>query len=69
MTAVLSGDGSLTYDSGRHVIVTFSEDGAESEEVQYEDGTGTFSLNDEGQLVWQDDTGHAGDDTVFLHME
>ena len=70
MTASVSGDGgSISYDNGRLTTVTFSEEGTESEEVKYENGTGSFSLNSEGQLVWKDDVGHAGDDAVFVRAD
>ena len=70
MTATPSYDGSLLlYEDGRHSILTFSEDGTESEEVIYEDGSGSFTLNDEGQLVWQDNVDGAGDNTVFIRAD
>ena len=70
MTASVAGDGgSISYDNGRLTTVTFSEEGTESEEVKYENGTGSFSLNSEGQLVWKDDVGHAGDDAVFVRAD
>lgn len=70
MTASSSGnDGVLTYDDGKMSVITFSEDGTESEEVKYENGTGSFYLNDKHQLVWQDDVDHSGDDTVFIKAD
>ncbi len=67
MIATPSDDGaSLVYRNGKQVILTFSEDGSETADVRYENGTGSFSLNNLGQLVWQDDMDHAGDGTVFI---
>lgn len=66
MTAEAGNGGELRYDDGKLTIVTFREDNTSTEEVRYENGTGTFLLNSAGEIQWQDDMEHAGDDTVFV---
>ncbi len=68
MTAKPVSSHSLHYTNGKLVIHTFSEDGAESEVVKYENGTGTFILNSANEIMWQDDVDHAGSDTVFISI-
>ena len=47
-------------------ILTYKDDGElESEEVEYEDGTGTVVFNDDGTFTWHDDQSEYGEDMVF----
>lgn len=49
------------------VEYTFSEDGEDySEEVVYEDGEAVFSLDDAGNLIWDDKKENAGEGRVFV---
>ncbi len=66
MTAEASGSNVLKYNDGKLVILQFGNDGIETEELQYENGTGEFELLSTNELIWQDDIGHAGDDCVFI---
>lgn len=66
MTAEPISSHAIGYSNGKHYIVTFSEDGTESEELKYENGTGTFTLNSANEVMWQDDVDGAGTDTVFV---
>lgn len=47
----------LEYEGSSKAAVTFGEDGEEeSEEVEYEDGTGTLTFSHEGpSFTWHDD--------------
>ena len=69
MSATATGENEISYENGEHVIITFTSETESSEEVQYTNGTGRLYLNDAGQLVWQDDTGHAADETVFVDAD
>ena len=66
MTAHPAASNMLRYENCRHVILTLSEDGPETEELQYENGTGTLTLLSTNELQWQDNTGHAADDALFV---
>lgn len=66
MTARPAASNVLRYEDCRHSILTFAEDGAETETLQYENGCGEFSLTSTNELLWQDETGHAADDTPFI---
>lgn len=66
MTARPAASNMLRYENCRHVLLTLREDGPETEELQYENGTGTFTLLSTNELQWQDDTGHAADDALFV---
>ena len=59
MTARPAASNMLRYENCRHVLLTLREDGPETEELQYENGSGTFTLLSTNELQWQDDTGHA----------
>ena len=66
MTAQPIDNNTIGYSDCRHSIITFYEDGTESEELKYENGTGTFTLNSANEIMWQDDVDGAGADTVFV---
>ena len=44
----------------------FLPDGAEAYEIIYDDGSATFSFDEEHNLIWNDETEHTGDDLLFL---
>jgi len=69
MTARAEGSNLLRYEDARHSILHFHEDGTDSEEPVYENGTGSFSLNSAYELMWQDDVEDAGLDTVFVRAD
>ena len=69
MTAVPSRSGKLVYRDGIHSFLTFERDG-DTEYVEgndYSDGTGFFSLNKDGDLVWTDRKD--GSKTVFFRTD
>ncbi len=64
------GDALVCTGSGTKTELVWSEDGEpESDTVVYSDGTARFSLNGEGQLLWQDEKENAGEGLVFSHVE
>lgn len=68
MTANVAWNGvTLNYENGKHTIITFTSETESTEEVVYENGTGSFELLSTYELVWHDDIDHAGDDTVFVN--
>ena len=69
MTAQPAASNMLRYEKCRHVILTLSEEGPETEKLQYENGTGTFTLLSTNELQWQDETGHAADDALFISVD
>ncbi|MBQ3379179.1 MAG: hypothetical protein IJG50_04850 [Clostridia bacterium] len=69
MKAAAGSGGVLSYENGRCVLRTYDGDESYTEEVQYENGEGSFVLNSANEIMWQDDTGHAGDDTVFISVD
>ena len=68
MTARPAGSNALRYEDCRLSIITFDEEGNDTEALQYENGTGEFTLLSTAELMWQDDVGHVGDDTVFVSV-
>ena len=66
MTAEPISSHAIGYTNGKHFIITYSEDGTESEELKYENGTGTLTLNSANEIMWQDDVDGAGRNTVFV---
>jgi hypothetical protein len=69
MAAVSSRSGKLSYKDGTHTILSFEYE-ADTEyavETDYTDGTGTFALNKDGELVWTDR--EDGSKTVFFRTD
>ena len=66
MTAHPAASNMLRYENCRYIILTLSEDGPETEKLQYENGTGLLTLLSTNELQWQDNTGHAADDALFV---
>ena len=68
MTAEATGNGAeLRYENGKHSILTWQSEGNMTEEEIYTNGSGTFNLLSTYEVVWNDETGHAADDTVFIN--
>ena len=68
MTAEATGNGAeLRYENGKHSILTWQSEGNMTEEEVYTNGSGTFNLLSTYEVVWNDETGHAADDTVFIN--
>ena len=60
---VLKTDGS--FENTKHVV-TIDEEGSEiNQNLVYNYGEAVFSLNEEGKLIWEDLTEHAGEDHTF----
>ena len=56
----------LAYEWCSKVIVVYGEDGeVESENPEYEDGTGTIAFHDDGTFTWHEDQSVYGEDMVF----
>ncbi|MBQ7566119.1 MAG: hypothetical protein IJT18_03285 [Oscillospiraceae bacterium] len=66
MTATAGNGGELTYDDCTMTTTTFTDETHSTTAVDYENGTGKFILNSANEIMWQDDVGGAGDDTVFI---
>ena len=67
MTARADADGSLRYEDCCHSIMTFSEDGQQGkEEMVYDRGRGSFTLNSANEIMWQDEVEGAGANAVFV---
>ena len=50
--------------------VVYNENGdVESQEPEYEDGTGTIVFNDDGSFTWHEDQSETGEDMVFEWLE
>ena len=59
----LKTDGS--FENTKHVI-TIDEEGSEiNQNLIYDYGEAVFSLNEDGKLIWDDQTEHAGEGHVF----
>ncbi|MBO6114563.1 MAG: hypothetical protein J6P57_05855 [Lachnospiraceae bacterium] len=66
-------DGKLIYDDCVQTYTIFDENGNPTTDdegvatpvIVYEGGKGSFSFNNDGNLVWDDQTEHVADDSVF----
>ena len=57
---------SFQYTGCSKSIVTASQDGSEETSVpEYEDGTGTISLHEDGSFTWHEDQSESGEDLTF----
>ena len=68
MTAVSDGNGGLVYEDGSYKIRRYEHQGDKEyqEETVYSDGTGTFRLSDDGELVWNDCKDSEQGETLFI---
>ena len=68
MKATREGKDELTYSGGVYTIRQYPETGDSSftEETVYSDGTGKFSFNKDGDIVWTDDKDPNGEKTIFM---
>ena len=57
--------GELTYQDCTRTTITFDEEGNETDEVHYRNGTGKFLYNN-GELTWQSDNDDYVDQCVFI---
>ena len=64
-----NNSGTLLYNDAKHSILTFSSENEMSEEVVYENGTGMITLESANELRWNDETGHAADDLLFVRAK
>ena len=56
----------IEYTGCTKSILTYGEDGeVESQEPEYEDGSGTVTFNDDGTFTWHEDQSESGEDMVF----
>ncbi len=69
MTAIPSRSGKLAYKDGSHSYLSFEHEGDTEyvEDNDYTDGSGSFSLNKEGELIWTDRKD--GSKTVFFRTD
>lgn len=56
----------LRYEDGERINITFASDDSSTETVAYKNGKGSFTLLSTYELVWDDETEHVADDTVFV---
>ena len=61
--------GMLLYTDAKHTIITFTSENESSEEVVYENGKGSFTLQNANELVWNDANDHAADDLLFVKVK
>lgn len=70
MTAAPTGNGSeIRYEDAKKTVVTYTSETEKTEEVLYENGTGTFGLLSTYELVWQDETENAAENCVFVKID
>ena len=65
---LFDGEKLMNHGDGVYKIVTYSEDGTGTEEVQYEDGAVTFTLSGD-KLLWNDEKENVADGVEFEKTE
>lgn len=65
---LFDGEKLMNHGDGVYKIVTYSEDGTGTEDVQYEDGAVTFNFAGD-KLIWNDSKENAGDGMEFEKVE
>ena len=56
----------IAYSGCTKSIITYDEGGEiESQEPEYEDGTGTITFNGDGTFTWHEDQSESGEDMIF----
>ena len=61
--------GNLLYQDAKHTIITFTAEDQSTEEVVYENGKGSFLMQNGNELRWNDAEGHAADDLLFVKVK
>ena len=69
MTAVPADSNILRYKDCTHTMSVIGDGGTETQEILYENGTGTITLLSTHELMWQDDVDDAGENAVFVNAE
>ena len=69
MQAVAGNGGFLTYENGKCAIRTYDANGNYTEDVRYENGSGTLYLNSAFEVMWEDNIDGAGDNAVFVSVD
>ena len=60
----------IAYDGCTKSHIVYNKDGEiESEEQEYDDGTGTITFNDAGTFTWHEDQSETGTDMVFEWLD
>ena len=60
----------IAYDGCTKSHIVYNKDGEiESEEQEYDDGTGTITFNDDGTFTWHEDQSETGTDMVFEWLD
>ena len=68
MTAYATGRGAeISYEDCTLEDILFTDEEHSTTTVVYENGKGSFNLLSTYELIWDDETGHAADDTVFIN--
>ncbi len=65
MTAKSVGPQTFVYEDCVCTVRKYSPDGSYRDEIRYENGTGTFVLQDKNCLAWSDDMEDTARDSVF----
>ena len=61
---------SLSYTGSTKSNLVYDENGeVKSEEIVYEDGTGTVTFHDDGTFTWHEDQSESGEDMVFAWLD
>ena len=59
----------LAYSGCTKSIIVYDDNGeVESQEAEYEDGTGTIAFNDDGTFTWHEDQSEYGIDMIFERL-
>ena len=67
MTGKTADDGAkIIYDDCEYSIITFDENGGETVEVRYENGSGSLYKTSRYEIAWDDNQDQVAKDTVFV---
>lgn len=69
MTGSLEEDGRLVYEYGARTVTEYDENGEERLLDENWEASGSFYLNDAGELVWHDELSGNDEDSVFIRAD
>ena len=69
ITAALTEDGGLSYENGIHTVTEYDEIGEGRVIAEATDESGTFTISDEGELLWHDDNAERDGDSAFIRSD
>lgn len=68
MSAIPVDSNTLQFKDCSHYLLTYKGKTIDKEELLYENGTGSLTMNSAGEIIWRDDQEHKGDTVSYVKL-